>query len=93
MAVYFARVVTPATAYPTTPQVECPFPPKRCVVLNEDTNVAHTAFISFDGVSDQGEVLGGGGMGCVTEYLSQTAATKVWLKSAAATAVSVRFES
>lgn len=51
MSVHMQQVdVGTVATYPSTPQVQIPFEPRRIAFLNEDS--AEDAYASFDGVND-----------------------------------------
>lgn len=66
--------VSGQSAYPAqdSPQVVIPFEPRSIAIVNEDG--VDDAFVSFDGVNDQGHLIGG----ATTEFSQRV--TKVWLR-------------
>lgn len=79
-------------AYPAaaSPQVTCPFEPRRVLLHNMDSTTAHEMYVSFDGVNDHACVLGAS-----TLVLKYQHGMKVWLRSPAvtgSTAAHVGFE-
>lgn len=72
MSVYQQSVSVSDAAFPGTPQVIVPFEPRTITVINE--SAAAKAFVSMDGVNDQGHLIGS----AVIEYGQRV--TKVWLR-------------
>ncbi len=72
MSAFSDIIVVSDLAFPATPQVVIPFEPKSITIINEST--MQQGFVSFDGVNDQGHLLGR----AVIEYEQRV--TKVWLR-------------
>ncbi len=90
MSVYQQIVNVQATpSYPTVPQVVIPFEPKSISVQNENVAGAGDAFVSFDGINDQGHLIAGASI-----HFEQRV-TRAWLRrgSAGNTDVQVLAES
>ncbi len=94
MAIFFKRI-TPGNTYPAAnaPDVELPaqWQPKRIQIVNEDGTITNDAFISFDGVSDDGHVSGDPGLfAAEITYLNQAGVRKLWFKKGSGSAPVLR---
>jgi hypothetical protein len=82
MAIQMLTVAAPA-AYSATPTLTLGFEPRKVTFINEDATLANAVLFSFDGQTDSGKVLGGGGVGSVYESIQRT--RNIWVKRAAGT--------
>lgn len=92
MAVFFALITAP-TSYNTTPDVSLPdnWQPKRIEIVNEDQTAANDAFISFDGTTDAGHVIGGtDALAATITYHAQAGVRKIWFKKGGGSAPKLR---
>lgn len=93
MAIFF-KLVTPGAVYPTagSPDISLPkeWQPKKIEVVNEDQTATNDAYISFDGSTDAGHVIGGTGEGAKITFTAQAGINKIWFKKGGGSAPVLR---